>query len=247
MRYCLILISISLLAQQPAGQWNVEREQALGRSLLREMESHSQQLSDPSIAAYVRRIGDSLAAPRSLAYQFDVRVVEGREPLPIVGGTILVPAAFFLTTRDESEFAAMIAHAMGHLTLRHGFRPANAPANAGVPLIYLGGWQGVHGAGALLPMGLAASYRQYELEADRFGAELLRAAGYDAAALRRYLERTLPTQIAEPALSDRVTRLANVGADAERFVPASQEFLDVQEAVRRALSGAPKRVPPLRR
>jgi predicted Zn-dependent protease len=37
---------------------------------------------------------------------------------------IVVPARLILTTRNEAEFAGMLAHAMAHVAQRHRFRPA---------------------------------------------------------------------------------------------------------------------------
>jgi hypothetical protein len=63
------------------------------------------------------------------------------EPLSVPGGHIFVPATLIPAAGSEAEFAGMLAHAMAHVTERHGIRtsargqgnrsplPARAPTN----------------------------------------------------------------------------------------------------------------------
>src|SRR5205085_2407873 len=51
------------------------------------------------------------------AFPADWRRLELDEPIAVASGTILVPRR--LLSRDDSQLAAILAHAIGHIALRH--------------------------------------------------------------------------------------------------------------------------------
>jgi predicted Zn-dependent protease len=62
------------------------------------------------------------------------------EPLGLPGGHIFIPANLFLASRNEAEFAGMLAHAVAHVAARHGTRLATralAVDLAPLPVMYL--------------------------------------------------------------------------------------------------------------
>lgn len=104
------------------------------------------------------------------------------------------PDAYIFVTRgilahfnSEDEMAAVIGHEIGHVVGRHGKRKVSR-ARLGELL----GWVGTFATGTSATYGLAntltqaslAGYgREYELEADEYGASWLPDAGYDPRAL----------------------------------------------------------------
>ena len=129
------------------------------------------------VAEQVRAGLDSLPRGQRLAgtaqYEFSLIGPNGAsEPVGLPGQIILVPTSFFRQATDEAEFAAMVAHAMAHVTLRHGWAPP----------VY---WS-PHTMG---PNAYREQARRNELEADRHAVEITARAGYDAAALSTYLRR----------------------------------------------------------
>jgi predicted Zn-dependent protease len=72
----------------------------------------------------------------------------------------------------------------------------------------MGSADGIHGNTAALPLAYTAPLRDYELEADRIAAEAMARAGYDPAALARYIERLQPdTAAVNSPLPERAARL----------------------------------------
>jgi predicted Zn-dependent protease len=146
-----------------------------------------------------------------------------------------------LLTHDEGELAGMLAHALAHASLRHGYRSGAAT----VPAFFV-----TDRESAPVPLSYISYVRDEEMEADLLAVRLLAGAGFDPAALRRFIERQQP----EPAgRSDswppKAQRLAALG-EAVAALPArtyveSGEFTTVQGEARRLLD-PPRRPPTLR-
>jgi len=111
------------------------------------------------------------------------------------GGYIIVSTALLTSAGDEAELAGMLAHAMAHVANRDGKRPGTQgqPLNYGsVPLIFLGGWAGGDNQGLAIPLAFRAIQKTYERQADGDAVRAMSGAGYDPAALVRYLSRIQP-------------------------------------------------------
>lgn len=159
-----------------------------------------------------------------------------REPLVLPGGYIFVPTRLFLTARDESEFAGVLAHAMAHSFERHGTRQATRGALAQLtadPLVAQGGFAG-YLAGRLpisVPASLIEFSNAYEEQADSVAVKMASAAGYDAEGLLRYLSRTHAGDPADRSISD--SRLDALRMDLQTPPPGSNdEFLRLQDRLR---------------
>lgn len=209
----------------------VQKERALGEAILLQ----SRRFLNTEVEAYVERVGARLGS----GFQIVVTAGDGGEPVGLPGQIIMVPARFLLAVEDEAEFAGMLAHAMGHSALRHGFVELR---DGGVPLVYMGGWMGAHAdssdGAALYPAAVKARIAELELEADRYGAEAAARAGFDGAGLTRYLAR-------RPSAEKRLAALADVGAEGGEV--SSSELLRVREIVRAALAAPVRKAPSLRR
>lgn len=229
----------------------LEKERALGAGLAAEIRNQAGPLEIVGVSAYLEHVGTRLASfvPGG-EFRFEVVDSKGSEPVGLPGGFVLVPASFFLATEDESEFVGMLAHAMGHAHLRHLLVTRSGAGEGGIPLVFMGGGMGVHADSQqsmmLIPMGLMGAVRRYELEADRFGADLAARAGYDGAGLARYLKRVQmedsqrPSPL--PAKGERLAALAEFGATGGEVF--GSEFLQVRELVRAALE---RKTPSLRK
>jgi predicted Zn-dependent protease len=269
-------LPLLLLAQdRPAGQavnfYSLEKEAALGRQLAAEATRNTKPLDSAAVRDYVNQLGQGLAAKFSgpaFTYTFAV-IASGadnttHEPLALPGGYIFVPASLFLAAQDEAEFAGMLAHSIAHIARRHYTRQATRGQLANmstVPLIYTGGWAGQamnqnQNQNFSIPLGLLRFHRENELEADRLAADSMAAAGFDPAALARYIGRVQPEDGSRswvfsplPARDQRLGRLE----DAVRALPAQaytagDAFQVVRDEVRRLLPApALTRPPTLRR
>jgi predicted Zn-dependent protease len=253
------LVVLPLAAQQNPDPHTVAKHRAMGQMYVEEIRRHGRPLNQAAVTAYTEKIGAALAAqlsPSPFRYSFEVIAgLEATEPMPLPGGHILIPARFFSAVNDEGEFAAMVAHSIGHIALHHGIRPAaraGIPNVANIPLVFMGGWTGRHADAkrpvALIPASLLERQRSYEVEADRFGIGLASRAGFPAQAFRRYIERTQLRRTAMSPLPDLELRLAKIDETAASL-PAgtysgSDEFAAIQEAVREATTPPKLRRPP---
>jgi predicted Zn-dependent protease len=255
-------------AARPVNFYSLEKEAALGAHLAGEVSQRTKSLDSPAVLVYVNRLGQRLAArfpPPAITFTF--AVITGNsagathEPISLPGGYIFVPAPLFLAAQDEAEFAGMLAHAMAHVAARHYTREATRGGRITspvVPLIFMGGWEGFgmnQGQNLAIPAGFLKFQRQTELEADRLAARAMSEAGFDPAALARYIGRVQPSEdrLRTPSLSllpgrdERVAALSQAIQDLPSAVySAGDDFQPIQDAVSRHIP-APPPPPTLRR
>jgi predicted Zn-dependent protease len=216
--------------------------------LARELRSTSEPVSQPEVQGYVRRLVDRLTNAQPIPARLETEVISFSHPEPIAFFShLFVPAGFFFRADDEAEFAAMLAHTIGHLSLRHGIGQQSQPGQ--IPLMFWGGNLGAHAESTIVrnwPMIARARLPNAELEADRFAIELAARAGFPPSALRRYLERVQIADQPGSVLPPRETRLREidrilVSLPDPGFAP-SDEFSQVRETLRRF--APPARRPP---
>ena len=238
MKWLICVFGISLTAQI----LNVEKERALGKAFADQIRKETKPMELAEVSTYVETIGTRLGAER-----FEVVVTqEPAEPIGLPGGTVFVPASFLLAAEDEAELAVMMAHAVGHVRLRHGFVNAQQARDGQIPLFFMGGWMGAHSNATdrrmFIPAALLGSVKQNELDADRFAVELAAKAGFDAGALARYVQRVQPADSGPmapvPPKLERLSALA--GVEGVGGVVSGSEFARVKEMVRVKLSLARK-------
>jgi predicted Zn-dependent protease len=233
-----------------------EKEAALGNKLANEIRQRTTSIQNPTSNGFVERLGRRLAAhmpEAKLDFTFSIIAEDPcptvHEPVALSGGYVFVPAALFLAAQDESEFAGMLAHAMAHIADRHGmqlFRRDQPTGLADAPLVFVGAWGGSCTQGLAIPMGLVATERGFEQEADARAVRTMAQAGFDPDALVRYTERVQPassstTSAAFAIIPPRDERVAAMTSTIESL-PATNypgrvdsEFAAAREQVRRAL------------
>jgi predicted Zn-dependent protease len=170
----------------------IAAERAAGRDLARAFEQAAALDPDSEGSAAIDRIADRLTGRlKNRERSWRVQLVRDTAP-----GAFALPGGFLYVTRglidvcagDEHELAWVIGHEMGHVVHGHaaariasewlGSAAAQVAAGGSGPL---GRW--ILGTGA---RAVSRAYsRDQELQADRFGGRLARAAGFDPhAALR---------------------------------------------------------------
>lgn len=241
----------------PGQSLSPEKERAIGQQYAAEMRRGTAPVDNPVLQAYVKRIGDSLAAgikQRTFGYTFETVQADFAEPAALPGGFVLVPVSFISMVQDEGELAGVLGHAIAHIALGHGTRPLRQSTNtASVPILFMSGMSGCHvdcrGASPLIPPALLDAQRTNELEADRFALELVAGAGYPPAGLRRYVARRQTADSGRSPLPARALRLAQLDSLLATLpaIPdnATNELARIQDTLR--TSAVTRRVPTLRR
>jgi predicted Zn-dependent protease len=149
-------------------------------------------VTDPAVVAYVRSVGNRLAAvsDRPLPYEFAVVNDSSMNAWALPGGKIAVNRGLLTELKNEAELAAVLGHEIVHAAARHGAQQMEksqwlqigaAVASIGAA-IYGGESLGqMVGQGAMVgAQALQARYgREDELEADQFGMKYMKLAGYD--------------------------------------------------------------------
>lgn len=245
-----VLFGASLWAQEVNSTFTLERERVLGEQVAAAIRRQSTPFTNPVVAAYLQRVGNTLTShvPDSpLAYTFEAIV--GKQvmvdPISLPGGHILIPINFLLSVQDEAEFTCMLGHSVAHVALRHGVRSMRTPRST--PLLFFASHTDPQQL-VLTPKGFWETQRNNELDADKFGLELVAKSGYDASACRRYVERTQPATSSDRPLPTHELRLEKMddllSTLPTKSFPSSDEFLQVQETARAALGRAERTRPP---
>ena len=164
---------------------------------------------DETLIAYVEKVGHGIVATNDgvrrpfLDYRFGVLATDEVNAFACPGGIVLVTRGLLANTKNEEELAAVLAHEIAHVTLRHGVA-AIQQANLAEAFTYLGAGAAQatmsredldkltglfdDSVGDIVQTLVTSGYsRDAEMEADRLGREFLAGTGYDPQALASVL------------------------------------------------------------
>ena len=114
---------------------SIQEEKQLGRQVQAQIRQQLTLLRDPVIVNYIRDMGEDLAkaAPESpFDLKFYVVEEESINAFAVPGGAIYIHTGLMSVTANASELAGVIAHEIGHATLRHVAKSARRNQNVGV-------------------------------------------------------------------------------------------------------------------
>ncbi len=138
-------------------------------------------------------VGRLLAAADQPNAEFQVTILDSAEvnAFALPGGYIYVTRGILALASDSSELAAVLAHEIAHVTLRHARARTNRTRTTEivdrVVSGVFGGEAGAEEAANRSKQSLAAFSQNQELEADREGIKFTGKAGYDPHAAARFL------------------------------------------------------------
>ncbi|MGK0171115.1 MAG: putative Zn-dependent protease [Gammaproteobacteria bacterium] len=193
-----------------SGTLSASDEARLGEAFLREILASRESLRDPEVESYVNRIGfalvehsDGAQLPFTFVVLNDANINAFAGPTGVIG----VNTGLLLAAQTESEFAAVIAHEISHVTQRHLARAFELEDQLSIPTmagllaaVVLASQSSEAGSAALSAVvgGRAQTQidliRSNEFEADRIGIELLARAGYDPRAMASFFEQLQSSQ-----------------------------------------------------
>jgi predicted Zn-dependent protease len=205
-------------------------ERAIGESLALEgLQRFGTPVKNETLQRYVNQVGNAVASNSKRAtipYQFAVLDSPVQNAFAVPGGVIFVSRALVSILDDEAELAAVLAHEVGHVALKHALKSTQrAQLLQGVGTITaasVGGDKGKKFASAvgdmqavLFDKGLD---KEMEFEADLAAMESTYRTGYDPSAMIRVLEKLQKLEASSkdkkgswfsthPPLGDRIARL----------------------------------------
>jgi Zn-dependent protease with chaperone function len=185
--------------------WNVyspEKDIQVGRQNAQILEKRLPLCNAPRVDAYLTKLGLKLAATlptRGVQYPWEFHCVNSKEinAFALPGGYVFVNRGAIEVADNEAQLAAVMAHELSHVALRHGTAQASkAQLMHGTAEIFgqiFGGSTG----GALLTEsvtlgagGVLLHYsRSDETQADVLGTQALYDTGYDPRAMAQFFEK----------------------------------------------------------
>src|SRR5437667_232143 len=232
---CVIALPAALLAQatQVKPGFNIFSEQQdvdIGRQSAAQAERQLPLLNDPRVENYAGQIIRRLAAAAPGAhYPYQIRVVNASDinAFSLPGGFMYVNRGLIEAARREPELAAVLAHEMAHVALRHGTHQASKAYMTQAGIGILGGLLGRGGNPSQVfqvigGLGLNALFLKFsrddEYQADTVGAQIMARAGYDPRSMADFFQvlrnqqKSDPGRLAtffsdHPAAADRETRI----------------------------------------
>jgi len=146
---------------------------------------------DPGVEAYVREVGNRLAAEsdRKLPYEFNVINDSTPNAWALPGGKISINRGLLTELNNEAELAAVLGHEIVHAAAKHGARGATRGIGLQLAVITATVAGSRKGYGQLAQLGstigaqiVNSRYgRSAELESDLYGMRYMARAGYDPA------------------------------------------------------------------
>ncbi|MGB5131370.1 MAG: M48 family metallopeptidase, partial [Steroidobacteraceae bacterium] len=156
---------------------------------MRQSQGGDQRL-DPALTAYVQGVGQRIAAvsDRKLPYEFTVLNNSIPNAWTLPGGKIAVNRGLLTQLNSESELAAVLGHEIVHAAARHSAQAMSRGMlmQGGLVVAQVAAHDSDYGNIAMMGAGLGAQLltqrysREAELEADKFGIDYMKRAGYDA-------------------------------------------------------------------
>ena len=240
----LLTASLTLFPGSVFGQnfntYSLEKEAALGYEMASELRKRTTVVDKQTIQDYVEHTGLRLAAHEKSPFSWNFLVVNGltggptHEPLALPGGYIFVPTSLILNANSEDEFAAMLAHAMAHVSARDATRMASVSQTLNprsIPLVFMGGLED----GRTLPRAYRAIERTVEVDADTRAVRILSEAGYNPEGLVQYIARMQPEEVgAMSTLPRRDARVASMKTAINGLQHQNSDggFLNIQQELR---------------
>ena len=186
---------------------SIKEEKELSKEFMRYVNRYYEVIDDPLITAYVTNIGEKLLSglpPQPFEYNFFVIKEDVFNAFAIPAGYIFINSGLLLAMDHEDELAGILAHEISHVVCRHiskridQSKKIDLATMAGVVAgIFLGVAGGSPEAAQALTLGSMAAgqtlslahSREDESQADHFGLEYLKQAGYSAEGLLVILKK----------------------------------------------------------
>jgi WD40 repeat protein len=177
-----------------------EQEMILGDLIYQKMAADTRYLHDEKLLAYIRDIGDRLVRhmpPTGLKFRFFIIDIPEANAFNTPGGYIFISRKLIAFTQTEDELAGVMAHELGHATVRHSASDVSELFKKILNVTQLGDRKDITEKFNLLierertkRVSQASNHESaQQLEADRIGLFAMVAAGYDPNAFSQFFAR----------------------------------------------------------
>jgi beta-barrel assembly-enhancing protease len=237
-----------------------QQDIALGQKYAAEVEKENPLCNDPKVDPYLMKLGQRLVAHLNTfgnTYPWEFHCVNDKaiNAFALPGGFVFINRGTIEAADNEAELAAVMAHELSHVALRHGTNQATkaqyaqlGSGIAGIAGSIFGGAAGaaIGGAGQFAAGSVLLKYsRGAETQADVMGTQVLYDAGYDSRAMAAFFEKLLSSKAPPEFFSDHpnpdnriqrvneeISKLGGVPPNAKKDSP---EF----EAIKREVTALP--------
>jgi WD40 repeat protein len=177
-----------------------EQEMILGELNYQRMAGDTRYIQDEKLLAYVREIGDRLVRhlpPTGLKFQFFIVDIPDANAFNTPGGYVFLSRKLIAFTKTEDELAGVMAHELGHATVRHSASDVSELFKKILNVTQLGDRKDIIEKFNLLierertksASGGSGHESAQQLEADRIGLFAMVSAGYDPNAFSEFFAR----------------------------------------------------------
>jgi Peptidase family M48 len=204
---CLFLLAPAVRAQRTELRpgWNIyspQQDIQVGRLNAQQAEQQLPLCNDPKVDAYLTKLGKKLVAhlnTEGVQYPWEFHCVNDKaiNAFALPGGFVFINRGVIEAADDEAQLAAVMAHELSHVALRHGTNQATKAQMTQGLLGLTGALLGGSTSGALLTQlgsfaagGVLLRYsRSAETQADVMGTQVLYDSGYDPRAMAQFFEK----------------------------------------------------------
>jgi predicted Zn-dependent protease len=176
-----------------------QQDVQLGQEAAQQVRKQYPEYRNPFVQDYVRRVGERLASTgpaRESGFPFTFTVLQRPEvnAFALPGGPMFILTGLLQSVDNEAQLAAVMAHEMSHVILRHGTHEASKAKMFELPAILAGAALGNQSLlTKLTAMGangfILKFSRDAESDADALGAHLMAEAGYDPIEMSRFFAK----------------------------------------------------------
>lgn len=237
-----------------------QQDIALGKQYAAQAENQYPMCNDPKVDAYLTKLGQRLIDHLNTfgnQYPWEFHCVNDKaiNAFALPGGFVFINRGAIEAADYEAELAAVMAHELSHVALRHGTNQATkaqyAQLGSGIASIaggIFGGLAGaaVAGAGQFAAGSVLLKYsRGAETQADVMGTQVLYDAGFDPRAMVAFFEKLNSSQAPPEFFSDhpnpdnRVQRVSEEIQKLGGVPPGAQKDSAEFEAIKREVAALP--------
>jgi beta-barrel assembly-enhancing protease len=206
----LIILTLLTTAAQAARQpgepfhqgmnfFSKQPDVQLGQEAAQQVRQKYRPYNNQFVQDYVRRVGERLAGTgpaRESGFPFTFTVLDDKQinAFALPGGPMFILTGLLRNVDNEAQLAAVMAHEMSHVILRHGTHEVSKAKMTQLPALLAGELLGNSSLLTKLTTMGANAYilkfsRDAESEADALGAHIMAEAGYNPMEMARFFNR----------------------------------------------------------